>query len=94
MPKHFYHNIKPYVDLELAAAKQARKKHNYLLEFKHLETAHVLGQSSTLLHTKVHILMLFWAIRRVDIKESVGQVYRIIGAATKTANGFIPHGTT
>lgn len=94
MPKHFYNNIKPYVDVELTAAKQARKNGNYLVEFKHLENAHVLGQASTLLHTKVHVMMLFWAIRQDNTREFFGQVFRIIGAATKTAIGFIPYGNT
>lgn len=94
MPKHFYKNIKPYVDLELTLAKQARKQGDVRVEFTHLENAHVLGQASTLLHTKVHTLMLFWAVRQVNIKEGLGQVMRIVGAATKTAIGFIPTGNT
>jgi len=55
MPKHFYKNIKPYVDKELILAKQARKQGDIGVEFTHLENAHVLGQASTLSHTKVHI---------------------------------------
>ena len=94
MPNHFYKNIKPYVDQELICAKQARKKSNTVAEFKHLENAHVLGQTSTVLHTKVHMLMLFWAVRQTNIKECLGQILRIIGAATKTAIGFVPYGNT
>jgi hypothetical protein len=94
MPKHFYKNIKPYVEQELALAKQAREQGDTGVEFTHLENAHVLGQASTLLHTKVHILMLSWAVRQVNIKEGLGQVMRIVGAATKTAIGFIPTGNT
>tara|TARA_R110002153_G_scaffold3042_4_gene14397 strand:+ start:7537 stop:7914 length:378 start_codon:yes stop_codon:yes gene_type:complete len=94
MSSHFYKKIKPYVEQELTSAKQARTKRNYRAEFKHLENAHVLGQASTLLHTKVHLLMLLWAIRQVDIKECLGQIFRIVGAATKTAIGFIPTGNT
>ena len=94
MLNHFYKNIKPNVDQELALAKQARKNNDTVVEFTHLENAHVLGQASTILHTKVHLLMLFWAIRQVDVKECLGQALRIIGAATKTAIGFIPSGNT
>jgi hypothetical protein len=94
MSKHFYKNVKPYVDQELTLAKQARKRSNAGVEFSHLENAHVLGQASTLLHTKVHILMLFWAVRQVNIKEGLGQIMRLVGAATKTAIGFIPAGNT
>ena len=94
MFNHFYQNIKPIVEQELTLAQQARKQRNKVVEFTHLENAHVLGQASTILHTKVHVLMLFWAVRQVDIKECLGQALRIIGAATKTAIGFIPAGNT
>jgi hypothetical protein len=33
-------------------------------------------------------------VRQVNIKEDLGQVIRIVGAATKTAIGFIPTGNT
>jgi len=59
-----------------------------------IENAHVLGQASTYLHTKVHVLMLLWAMRQVNFKEGLGQIMRIVGAATKTAIGFIPAGNT
>lgn len=62
------------------------------VEFSHLENAHVLGQASTFLHTKVHILMLLWAVRQLNIKEGLGQVMRIVGAVTKAAIGFNPFG--
>jgi len=38
-------------------------------------------------HVKVHALMLVWASRNRSIKEAVGQVFRIVGAAIKTALG-------
>ncbi len=67
MPNHFYKNIKPYVDLELTLAKQARIQGDAGAELTHLENAHVLEQASTPQQTKVHILMLFWAVRQVGI---------------------------
>jgi hypothetical protein len=94
MPKHFNKNIKPHVEKEIGLAQQARIQGDAAIEFTHLENAHVLGQASTYLHTKVHLLMLFWAIRQFNFKEALGQVMRIIGAATKTAIGFIPAGNT
>jgi len=54
----------------------------------------VLGQASTFLHTKVHFLMLLWAVRQVNIKKGLGQVMRIVDAATKTTIGFIPFGNS
>ena len=64
------------------------------LAFKHLERAHVLGQASTLQHVRVHWQMLLWGARRHSTRECLGQVFRIIGAATKTVFGLIPHGNT
>ena len=90
----YYRNIKPYVNQELENAKNAKMQDNPAAEFKHLENAHVLGQASTILHTKAHVLMLFWAIRQVNVKEGLGQVLRIVGASTKTTIGFVPFGNT
>ena len=36
--------------------------------------------------------MLLWAVRQLNIKEGLGQVMRIVGAATKAAIGFNPFG--
>jgi hypothetical protein len=38
--------------------------------------------------------MMFWGFRQVSVKEIVGQITRIIGAATKTVFGWIPSGNT
>lgn len=94
MSRHFYQDIKPHVEQEITLAKLARSQGNADVEFSHLENAHVLGQASTYLHTKVHILMFCWAVRQANLKEGIGQIMRIVGAATKTAIGFIPAGNT
>lgn len=90
----FSKNIAPQVQLEIALAKELEVRGNYLKSFHHLENAHVLGQASTWWHVKVHFLMLLWGIRQRDLKECIGQVVRIIGAATKTAFGLVPMGNT
>jgi len=92
--KSHYQQIKPYWDLEIAAAEQSKSIGDIEEEFKHLERAHILGQNSTLLHTKTHILMMFWGIRQSNIQELAGQVFRIFGAVTKTIFGQIPSGNT
>ena len=38
--------------------------------------------------------MLLWAVRHRVSREAAGQVLRIIGAATKTAIGWVPTGNT
>ena len=86
--------ITPYVKAELELATNAGKAGNIEIEFEHLENAHVLGQESTYWHVKVHILMLFWAVRNLKIREITGQVFRIVGASTKTVFGLVPQGNT
>ncbi|WP_339674399.1 DUF3703 domain-containing protein [uncultured Zhongshania sp.] len=90
----FSRNIRPYVDRELSLAADARRAKQYAKEFEHLENAHVLGQESTYQHTKVHCLMLAWGLRQGKLGEVWGQLFRIIGAASKTALGLVPSGNT
>ena len=86
--------IEPYFDAELRQAALRDAEHDAAGSFKHLERAHVLGQSSTRLHVMAHWHMLTWAVRNVSPGESIAQVVRIIGAATKTAIGLVPEGNT
>ncbi|WP_390584188.1 DUF3703 domain-containing protein [Erythrobacter sp. MTPC3] len=54
----------------------------------------ILSQYSTRDHVRVHVLMLKWGLREREPREVAGQLLRIIGAATKTAIGWIPTGNT
>jgi hypothetical protein len=90
----FGRNIRPYVEAELAAAVEAEVSGDAIAAFRHLERAHVLGQALTVQHVRVHWRMLRWGLRRRDLRECVGQVLRIGGAATKTALGMVPEGNT
>lgn len=94
MQRGFSQQIAPYVEIELANAKQANLAGDTQQEFAYLERAHVVGQESTYWHVKVHILMLVWAARNRSIREALGQAFRIIGAATKTVFGLVPPGNT
>lgn len=85
----FADNIRPFVDAELRAARAGGTD-----AFRHLERAHVLGQPSTREHVRVHWAMLRWAFAQRDARETLGQVIRLIGAATKTFIGFVPTGNT
>ena len=38
--------------------------------------------------------MFLWGLQQRDAKECLGQLFRIVGAATKTAFGLIPYGNT
>jgi hypothetical protein len=86
--------IQPHVETELLAAASTEFAGKQQLAFLHLERAHVLGQSSTFYHVRVHWRMFCWGWRQRDAKECVGQLMRVVGAATKTAIGFVPSGNT
>ncbi len=82
-----------YVDHELKAAKSLEHE-NPVQAFRHLERAHILGQHSTIQHVRAHWYMFRWGLRQSDFRECVGQLFRIVGAATKTAIGWVPRGNT
>jgi pimeloyl-ACP methyl ester carboxylesterase len=82
------------IKTELTAAAGFAAREQFQDGFRHLERAHILSQSSTRQHVRVHYRMLCWAVLRKDRKEILGQLLRIVGAATKTAIGLIPSGNT
>jgi len=86
--------IQPYVETELLAAVSTEFAGKRQRAFLHLERAHVLGQSSTFHHVRVHWRMFCWGWRQRDARECAGQMIRIVGAATKTAISFAPSGNT
>lgn len=94
MGNAFVQGIRSHVAAEIEQAEQARARGDAAREFWHLENAHVLGQRSTALHVKAHCLMFAWGWRHRDVKECVGQLLRIVAAATKTVFGFVPTGNT
>lgn len=90
----FYQNIKPYVEAEFAVADTKMQRGDSAQAFEHLENAHILGQHSTRLHVKSHYKMLIWAIKFNQYSELFGQIFRLVGAATKTYFGYIPQGNS
>jgi hypothetical protein len=86
--------IKKYVDTEIDLASNLLKNNRLESAFHHLERAHVLGQSVTLEHTRVHWLMLKFGWKKKDWHEIFGQWFRILGASTKTPFGIYPKGNT
>ena len=81
--------IEPYVTREIDLSRI-----NTDSEFRHLERAHVIGQESTTQHVRVHWQMLLFSVRNKMPKEFLGQVFRVAGAASKTAVGLVPRGNT
>lgn len=83
-----------HIEEEIAKAAELSNVGDEATAFRHLERAHVLGQTSTYHHTRVHWLMLKHGIRTGDKREIAGQALRIAGAATKTPLGIYPAGNT
>lgn len=90
----FGKKIRASVNAELQLSTVALDTGDSIASFHHLERAHVLGQESTRAHCQVHWAMLVWGLRNRDVKEVLGQVFRFVGALTKTAIGFVPSGNT
>ncbi|MCW8109058.1 DUF3703 domain-containing protein [Alteromonas ponticola] len=82
------------VKREIKLAELSAARLNYLKQFMHLENAHVLGQHSTFWHTYVHWKMFKWGVKHKSIKEITGQLFRMVGAITKTPFGLLPMGNT
>ncbi len=79
---------------ELGFYQRAFNFRDYPLAWKHLEHAHILGQSYPLEHTKVHWLMLKFGLRIKSYKEVVGQIPRLVFGGIKSFIGKIPVGNT
>ena len=90
----FGRRIRPYVESEILAAHQAEARGKPEVAFSYLERAHILGQTSTVEHVRVHWHMFLWGVRRGNVRETLGQLLRIVGAAIGTAAGLVPQGNT
>lgn len=86
--------VRPHVDAELRASAEADARADAALSFRHLERAHVLGQASTVQHVRVHWRMFVWGWRQRSMRECLGQLLRMAGAATMTVFGLVPAGNT
>lgn len=90
----FGRRIRPYVEREILAAYQADAQGKPDVAFSHLERAHILGQTSAVEHVRVHWHMFLWSIRQRNVRECLGQLLRIAGAAIGTSVGLVPQGNT
>jgi hypothetical protein len=86
--------LKKYIDAEVERAEKRVAAGDFDAAFHHLERAHVLGQAITYEHARVHWLMLKIGWKKKDLREIFGQIFRIVGASTKTPFGIYPTGNT
>ncbi len=90
----FTTRIRPAVSAALDTAAAEESRHRLDTAFVHLETAHVLGQTSTAEHIRVHARMLSFALRHRLAGEAMGQLWRVLAAAVFTPLGLVPAGNT
>ncbi|MES2976842.1 MAG: DUF3703 domain-containing protein [Pseudomonadota bacterium] len=90
----FAFRIRPNVQAELAAASAAETRGEFHTAFRHLERAHVLGQTIVTEHVRVHWRMFRFAIRNHLHPEAFGQAWRMAVACVFTLPGIVPEGNT
>jgi Protein of unknown function (DUF3703) len=79
---------------ECDAARSARAANDLAAEWRHLERAHILSQPTAGAHVRTHVAMLGSAVRRRDLREAGGQVFRLIVAGPGSLTGRYPVGNT
>lgn len=86
--------LKAEVDKELLESKKMFQNGKLQLSWRHLERAHILGQSYPIEHTLAHWQMLLFAFRIKNTKEILGQIPRLLVGGVKSFVGEIPVGNT
>ena len=79
---------------ERDAAASARQQKDWAEEWRHLERAHILSQPMALPHIRTHVDMLSYALRRRDVGELAGQLFRLVVAGPGSLTGRYPVGNT
>lgn len=90
----FPKELKSNFEKELLAYENELNKNNLKQAWKHLETAHVIGQSFPYEHTYVHWKMLQFGFKIKSTKEILGQFPRLLIGGVKSFVGKVPIGNT
>ena len=85
--------LKKEFNYQIDLGKRYLKQKDYTTSFYHLENAHILGQKHLYRHTLSHWWMFIWGIKSKSIKESIGQIFRIIASLLFTLI-WVPKGNT
>ena len=88
-----HQQLKAEFSHQLQLGTTALKTKDYQLAFYHLENAHILGQKHVWRHTLSHYWMFIYGIKTKNIKEIIGQVFRIIASLIFTLI-WVPLGNT
>lgn len=80
-------------EYEMRKARDLYEVENYTQSYFHLERAHILGQRNYIPHVRSHYWMYKVAIKLSDVRETIGQVARIIMSVGSLV-GTVPLGNT
>lgn len=80
------------VEQELRTYRAARAAGDTPAEWRALEDAHILSQSSLAPHLRVHAAMLGYAVARRDWREASGQAIRLALTPLGSLTGRLPWG--
>ena len=86
--------LKKFIEEELFLYRARWRLADYAGSWQALERAHVLAQSQALQHTRIHLLMLVFALRRGKWREVGGQIFRLVMAPIGSVTGTAPLGNT
>ena len=86
--------LKTHYDKELALFREYLAKKHLQQAWRHLERAHILGQSYPIEHTAVHWKMLKFGLAIKNWHEVLGQIPRLLVGGVKSFVGNIPVGNT
>lgn len=86
--------LKFFFNAEIDAYKIQFNNGNLDLAWKHLERAHVIGQSYPYEHSLAHWKMLVFGFKIKSSKEVIGQIPRLLVGGVKSFVGKIPVGNT
>lgn len=86
--------LKTHYKNELDYYREELGKGNLQVAWRHLERAHILGQSYPYQHSEVHWMMLRFGLMLKNPKEVLGQIPRLLVGGVKSFVGIIPVGNT
>lgn len=86
--------LKFHVNSELLLYQKAYNEKQWRVAWRHLERAHILGQQWPFQHTRVHWIMIVFAIRIKNMREILGQIPRLFFGGVKSFVGTVPIGNT
>lgn len=79
---------------EMQLSRQAHQRGDTAASLYHLERAHIVGQRFFWPHLMTHLWMLRFALQQTDVRETIGQLTRILAVPLGYLSGWVPVGNT